>query len=385
MDTSVEKFTTIIDHLNADKGKSRYLPLVNVTFFMGAGFSKSWDDRHPTGAELFSLSSDEIWRDLNQLPSFLESQGFVGINNLEQSQIKDIVYNLSMQLKYPDIRTRYTDYQSIHLILSELKYLIQKKFESFVNINYFDPKLQKFPLPPNINEEQKNILDLFSLLQQCEDGSNAVPEGIRFNFITTNYDFVIETVLDNIISEEDSQFLYTYCGVTPSRVAGYKNPKIVHSHFLVNNLIKINGGFEIIREDESYHFDYRARSKEKVMQNAPILMLPNREQDYTDSYFSAVFPKASRLLQESKVLVIVGYSMPEEDALLRLLLKQFAEDQSDLLFKDIFYISTADDTKLEERLLKVYPYLDSRHSKHSVSVFSGSFGTWAGKVVERLK
>ena len=30
-------------------------PLVNITFFLGAGFSKAWDARYPTGNQLFSV------------------------------------------------------------------------------------------------------------------------------------------------------------------------------------------------------------------------------------------------------------------------------------------------------------------------------------------
>lgn len=73
-------------------------------------------------------------------------------------------------------------------------------------------------------------------------------------------------------------------------------------------------------------------------------MLPSNEQDYTQKYFKALFPKAIRLLQESKILVVVGYSLPEEDALIRFLIRQFAEDRADGDQKVIFYIDLSSET-----------------------------------------
>src|SRR6476659_2109811 len=34
--------------------------LTNITFFVGAGFSKSWDSRSPTGNELFTFTKEFI-------------------------------------------------------------------------------------------------------------------------------------------------------------------------------------------------------------------------------------------------------------------------------------------------------------------------------------
>ena len=64
--------------------------------------------------------------------------------------------------------------------------------------------------------------------------------------------------------------------------------------------------------------------------------MPSKEQNYIDPYLSSSFPKAVRLLHESDVLVIVGYSLSEEDALLRFLIRQFAEDLRDVHGKSIF-------------------------------------------------
>src|SRR5699024_8762278 len=153
-----------------------------------------------------------------------------------------------------------------------------------------------------------------------------IPEGLRINFITTNYDFLIESILDETLGADDTHLAYAYRGFTPKTTNKDKTPKTVHDHRLVKNLIKLNGGFEIFgADDNGFNVDYTKKTTTELNRNAKILILTNKEQDYTGKYFQTIFPKAVRTLQETKILVIVGYSIPEEDALIRLLLRQFAE------------------------------------------------------------
>src|SRR5690606_37486329 len=131
------------------------------------------------------------------------------------------------------------------------------------------------------------------------------------HFVTTNYDYVIETILDNALGEDDTHFLYTYRGFTPNLVVGQPNIAPVHDHWLAQHLLKINGGFEILRHGDRYTLDYSDRSPAVVADDPPILMLASREQDYSDPYFKAIFPKVVRLMRDTTVLVIVGYSLPQ--------------------------------------------------------------------------
>jgi hypothetical protein len=152
------------------------------------------------------------------------------------------------------------------------------------------------------------LADFFHILLsgQYSNMSNGFYEGIKCDFITTNYDFTIERIKDNILAEDDSIFLYTYRGITPEEICGCDSyDRIVsYNYGLTRNLIKINGGFEILANKNSYKLEYRKRKESDILKNPPKIMLPNKEQDYTDNYFKAVFPKAVRLLQESQVLVI---------------------------------------------------------------------------------
>ena len=104
-------------------------------------------------------------------------------------------------------------------------------------------------------------------------------------------------------------------------------------------------------------------------------MLPSNEQDYTQNYFKSIFPKAIRLLQESRILVIVGYSLPEEDALLRFLVKQFAEDRADGDEKLVFYIDLASEYEQRSRITSVFPHSEEGRGLKCIP-FSGSFVDW---------
>lgn len=100
---------------------------------------------------------------------------------------------------------------------------------------------------------------------------------------------------------------YTRHRACGRRVSGYANPKPTHGHWLVSHLIKLNGGFEILRDGDGYRFEYGYRERAEIREHPPVIMLPSREQDYGDPYFAAIFPKAVRLMRETRVLVIVGY------------------------------------------------------------------------------
>jgi hypothetical protein len=204
--------------------------------------------------------------------------------------------------------------------------------------------------------------------------------GLHAQFLSTNYDYVIETILDNV--GEKNALRNTYRGITPARINGQRNRNVVQDHWSINSLIKINGGFEIIPNGDAFDFDYRRRSFEAIREAAPEIMMPSKEQNYANLYFSSIFPKAVRLLQESDVLVIVGYSLSEEDALLRFLIRQFAEDLRDVHGKSIFYVDYTDADVLEERLQGCFRYMN-RMDVNNVFTFSGGFVEWIDQILRR--
>jgi SIR2-like domain len=224
---------------------------------------------------------------------------------------------------------------------------------------------------------------VFDYLRRCADGSNFFAEGIRVHFATTNYDYVIETILDNIIGPDDSHYLYTYRGFTPSEIVGFSSRIVTHQHWLVDHLLKLNGGFEILRTAEKYQLHHGKRTRDEIIEQPPVVMLPSREQDYTDQYFRTIFPKAVRLMRDSRVLVLVGYSLPEDDALMRFIIRQFAEEPEDGRGKYLFYVDLLDRGFKMERLHSVFPSI-KEFEVPIVFTFEGSFADFAAECLEAL-
>ena len=152
---------------------------------------------------------------------------------------------------------------SIRRAKAELIALIEDRFIQRARPVAFEPKLTKFSAGAPFAADKRAIRKLFALMFQIIDGANGVTEGTRFNFITTNYDNLIEAVFDSTLAEGDSFGRYLYRGVTPVRFVGDEDPEFAYSHdWLVFNLLKLNGGFEVLRSDHGYVFDYRQRSRE---------------------------------------------------------------------------------------------------------------------------
>ena len=353
MSKAVMTFSDLVKH-STYKGKGqRLVPLTNITFFLGSGFSKSWDKRYPSGTELFEINREKMNRDLNKLYSFFDQCDFFNTKNIDYNKFTEFYYKLGMLKKYPEIRPRYIDQQAIYFIEQEFKALIWQALDKQVNINYFH---EGGLCHKKKNNNQKEIINFFKILFDQIDGSNGIPEGIRINFITTNYDYLIEGILDEIYGPEDGfHYPYTYRGFTPHLLNGEKIIDPLRNHWFVGNLIKINGGLEIRQDDSFFNIDYRPQILEQVINNPPEIILPTKNQDYASPYFKSIFPKAIRVLQESKILIVIGYSFPKEDALVKFILSHFAEDHRDMADKKIFYIDLGDKKHLEEKITKVFP------------------------------
>lgn len=348
--------------------------LTNVTFFAGAGFSKSWDPNAPVGAQLFSLKT-EVMEEVANIGVLSRMFGLDSLSRITPDQLRQIIYQMDMYERYPDVRSRYVDEQNIAMFRGALRAAIVDRYNELTQLNYFDPTASKFPLD-NPTVEQLEIVGFFRNLLAKTDGSTGFAEGVRTHFVTTNYDYVIETILDNVLSPDDSHFLYSYRGFTPIQIVDGHNHTPVHEHWLTQHLLKINGGFEILRRGSDYILDYSQRSPSSIIGDPPIVMLASREQDYSDPYFRTIFPKVVRLMRESMVLVIVGYSLPEDDALLRFFIRQFAEEPEDGFGKYIFYIDINENSQKRKTLEAVFPSMATL-DQPTVITYQGSFSAFA--------
>ena len=379
---AVDQFMRLVEQYTFDQGpRPVSRALTNFTFWAGAGFSKSWDHDAPVGSKLFKLKAKIIEEFVDPLV-LARVFGIDSFNGISAVQFRQVVYQIDMYQKYPDIRPRYFDYHNISLFKSALRSAVLRRYQDITELNYFDHEFSKFPWKEP-TASQKNIIALFGYLFEQIDGSQSQMEGIRTHFVTTNYDFVIETILDNVLGLDDSLFLYTYRGITPDRIMGGPNIKPFHQHWLAWNLLKLNGGFEIFCDGDSYVLDYSERGKEETLTRPPVLMLPSREQEYNDPYFRAVFPKAIRLLRETRVLILVGYSLPKDDASLRFILRQFSEEPEDGRGKWIFYIGPESNDNKRKAISSVFPEVEDMGIHiPTVCTFEGKFEEFAAQCMK---
>lgn len=349
---TVAAFGDVLDRLLRRDAEATPPPV--MTFWCGAGFSKAWDRKAPTDGELFVLEQGELG-DFPNLRQLLKAIGWGDHAFINFEGFKTLGYVIDMQLRHPEIRNRHVDTYNLRLSINEIRTLILRRFRAACEFAPVDPETLHFPVPAD--DAKLAILKFFDLLaMRAGLAKRAVPSPL-FHFVTTNYDFTIETILDHVGGGGPSVFGRLYRGVTPARICG----RTIWDHLPVTvdrNVIKVNGGFEILMRGDGYHFDYRARPDEAVREEPPLLILPSRVQDYSDPYFHEVFPKAVRLLRETDVLVIVGYSMPREDALLRFILRQLSENPEDARGKHVFLIDTKPQDMIRERLEKVFFSID---------------------------
>lgn len=367
---AVEGFIAFVDRASYKmKDFNVVQPLTDLVFWTGAGFSKSWDARAPIGEELFTLPDDLLLDSLG-IGAVRALLGKEDVFDIVSAQtLRSIVYALDVQERFPDVRGRYLDGPAVARIRDLLRRVIAKRFDDI----FPQPSLRDEKLGiDGPTQAQIDLVMFFSKLREHSDGSSSVAEGLRAHFISTNYDFVIETILDSSVGPDDSHFLYTYRGITPTEILGFPAGPQIYDHWLVQNLIKINGGFELILTPSGYAFDYTDARQKRV----PNIILPSREQVYADPYFREVFPKAVRLLRDANALAIVGYSLPEDDSSLRFILRQFAESAEDGVGKTMFYIDMADASAMRARLQSLFPFLASTQT-FKTHFYSGSFAAFA--------
>jgi SIR2-like domain len=348
--------------------------LRNLTFWAGAGFSRAWEAASPTGTELFTLELSA----LEDIVTPLALRRLFGVDptaSLTPAALRQIVYFLDMNEKYPEVSGRYYDRDSIRRLRAALRAVVQRNFETRCTVNFLEDGARRFPAGP-LRPEQEAILAFFTCLKGQVEFCTGLARGLRTHFLTTNYDFVIETILDRVGDDGSGMFETLYRGFTPQRILGQIEAKPVTEHWLARNLLKLNGGFEIVPRGDGYELDYHRRSTQALVAAPPVIMLPSREQDYSDPYFRSVFPKAVRLMRESDILVLVGYSLSEDDALIRFILRQFAEDGEDAVGKHVFYIDINAREHRRRLLGELFPYVSDCGVPH-FHLFSGGFAEFA--------
>ena len=363
----IKDFNNLIEELSYKNFGPGEGPLTNITFFMGAGFSKAWDIKSPLCNDLFTFIPDD-YPDCDAVSSFLQDCGLNILKPINLREFSESYYRLLMMNKYEFLQGRYYDRFNIKKIEKEIRYIVYQEFNKKINLNYLNNGNVSHQ---KLSEEQKEIIKFFDKVMSHLTGDSLYPEGIRTNFITTNYDFLIEGILDNIFEPDDIHYIHTYRGFTANKINENNNITYLHQEDLVFRLIKLNGGFEIYENGTDFDINHNQQSLEQIRENPPLLILPSKEQDYENLYFNTIFKKSIRCMNESNILVIIGYGFSDEDSIIRLLINNFAESKRDVANKRLFYIDLQDEKTMKDKIKQVFP--NKEYVKNFDSYYSGSF------------
>ena len=371
---TVNLFCELVSNFSYEGKGDRHPHLRELTFWTGAGFSKAWWKHAPLVEELFEIPSDDLEPIVSAGPLYGligETSGNIGID-----EVRDLLFRMDVFERYPDLRSRYFDEWNARGLRNAIARSAVGRMEG-------TPILERFEgdgshPSSNLSQDQQHIVRFFRKLKSHIDGSPGFANGLRYHFVSLNYDFVIESILRHTYEIDDSFLIYTYRGFTPLRINGNEFPIRTPDHWLVMSLLKLNGGAEIYDFLDGYEVDYRRNCArdESNFSPTPQIIMPTREQNYNTPYHKAVLPKAVRLMRDTHILVIVGYSLPDDDALMRFVLRQFAETVEDGRDKFIFFIGIEEDRDNFYKLRSLYPWTDGICAPR-MFFYGGGFSSFA--------
>ncbi len=334
----------------------------SISFFLGAGFSKSWNSSYPAGDELFSISKQQAEKLPYKFISLAKSLGIEWLDSPEELKkqaavFRDLKYQIDIYKKYPSLLPSFLDEFTI--------YEIEKEFSRFAR-EQIEVKVTKaeLSLATSVTKDpiQNDIFQFFKLLKSAKSPT----------FITTNYDLVVDRLIKKAkISEHPIRGVLSKSMFDDDKW----NPTDDRCY-----LLKINGGFEIFDNGKEFGFSADYEKAKHIKEHTPKLIVPSREQNYSDAYFGSVFLKSCTKLRESDLLVFIGYSLPEEDYILRFLLSTFV-DTTKLEEKEIYVIDYGKEAaeKIVTKLIVLFPQIDP----DKIQYFNGTFQDFCKEIITK--
>ncbi|EEQ1659408.1 TPA: SIR2 family protein [Escherichia coli] len=320
-----------------------------VCVFLGAGFSKAWDDKYPLSNEVFSISEDEALENIDEYGFFslFDSLKFkwadanAGLDD-KANVFKSFKYALDVYKRYPSLLPSYLDRHTLELFEAQVKLYVKNKFAKKIPAN--DLKLSQ---TAKFGQNKRNIISFFKSLQEAS----------ALDVVTTNYDIVIDKVLHHAFPERSVNRGFP---VHHNNILVCPQPKGI-------GLYKLNGGFEVVAARDGFKIDYDSLLNAKVV---PNIILPSNEQDYGDKYFKTAFVKSSTQLRQADLLIFIGYSFPKEDFIINFLLKTFLDGDSTEKETVIIGRNKSSAIEIHQRACEVFKELND---KSALYYFGGSF------------
>jgi hypothetical protein len=228
---------------------------------------------------------------------------------------------------------------------------LEKEIKSFVKEKFLT-HVKECEL--NINSSENLNDDIISFFKEIY-GKNK-----NITFISTNYDFIIEKIFNNI----DENICLNRGAIDHSK---FKDNKWKNSPV---SLYKINGGFDVCYKNEDSYFISHDH------ENSPSIIIPSKDQDYGNKYFKNVFLKSANKLREARSLVFIGYSIPDEDVIIKFLLKNFVDISNQE--KEIIIIDRNHESaeNIKRKVTEIFPSL--KHSD-AIKIYTKSFNDLVSK------
>ncbi|WP_272670320.1 MULTISPECIES: hypothetical protein [unclassified Providencia] len=113
-----------------------------VCVFLGAGFSKAWDNDYPLSNQLFSISDEEAEENKDEYNFFslFDSLNLKWAENSAKDQdkakvFKSFKYMIDVYKRYPSLLPSHLDKHTVSLLENEIKSYIKNKFKRIVKPN----------------------------------------------------------------------------------------------------------------------------------------------------------------------------------------------------------------------------------------------------------
>ncbi|HCL5585698.1 TPA: hypothetical protein N2N46_001987 [Citrobacter freundii] len=115
-----------------------------ICVFLGAGFSKAWDEKYPLSDQVFSLSKEEAenYSDKFKFFSLFESFNLnlhsETVSEKERAGVfKSFKYNLDVYRRYPSLLPSHLDKQTLDYFERQVKNYIKNKFVRLLPLSEF--------------------------------------------------------------------------------------------------------------------------------------------------------------------------------------------------------------------------------------------------------
>lgn len=314
-----------------------------LVVFGGAGLAKAWSLKSPLSKDLFSIPTSAFSRNESVL-RLLEYLKKGELGHVDQEAMRDIATFLDLCEHHPFLRGELVDRFTAKRLRASLGHSIKEYYREIHYINDLNHTDGQLPVRSAKSPHRQPMIAFLQevLHDRCEHTPNGL--GLDLCFVTTNYDYAIESWIQESLAEE--VFTDLYRGFTPTSINGKENTQYLIDRPFSLKLLKLNGGFEVVEEHEGFAIDYRNHGSN------PVMVLPSNFQDYASEYFQSVFEKATFVFRQADVVLFVGYSFPAEDILVRRLLAMLSDTANPRNPKKIFSINRASKQSIELGLVE---------------------------------